>query len=289
MHKIKKAAANAKGAENAEYVDYKNRLEMVAAYLCESSTALQESQRAWQDVCHQQKSFADKFALRYPDKDEVRNFAKASSVSSQKLVKNFVLKSESRDAPHWQVHEVVQDYLKEITDVSSEYGAVTDAAKEVAMYTKKVDDLQGAKKKVDEAKVSRNMEKLNDCREKYEQVLDRVVDRMKMVYNKRQVALKATYVAYWSSQLRAFNMIDSSLEETREFVESSVENLSTIKIRSLTAEDVAQFREVHCENTPTSSPKSAADDTAVVADKTVPMSPVDGTEEVPADPLVAAI
>lgn len=240
MHKIKKAAHTGKGAENAEFADFKNRLENLSTYLRSSSSALNASEQAWRDVCSRQKVFAETFANRYPDRDEVRDFGKQSAQSSQALVKEFVLKTEGSTAAHWQVDSVVQDYLQEIALISQEYKPISDAMKEVTMYTKKVDDLQIAKKP-DEAKIARNMEKLEDAKKEYDQLLDRVVEQMKVVYNKRQVALKATYVAYWSSQLRAFNLLDASLTLTRDFVENSVESLCTLKIRTMTAEDIDNF------------------------------------------------
>lgn len=294
MHKIKKATTVAKGTENAEFCDYKNRLDMLANYLRESSVALKESERAWQEVCNKQKVFADKFSNRYPDRDQVREFARESAMCSQMLVKEFVLKTEGSNAPHWAVDQVVQDYVKEISEIASEYKPVADALKEVTMYTKKVDDLQSMKKP-DDTKIGRNMEKLDDCRKKYESLLDRVVDRMKEVYNKRHVALKATYVAYWSSQLRAFNLLDSSLDPTREFVQASVEKLANLKIRSMSPDEVDQFRaenatvpEINTKSitsgTPSSSvapsPQSATASTPPAAaganTKEIPMSPVDG-------------
>lgn len=290
MHKIKKATTNAKGTENSEYVDYKNRLDMLSAYLKESSGALKESEKAWLEVCTKQKAFADKFANRYPDKDRIRDFAKQSAGSSQDLVKEFVLKTEGHNAPHWQIDGIVHDYIKEINDVATEYKSVDDAAKEVSLYTKKVDDLGAGKRKADEAKLSRNMEKLEDARNRYELVLDRVVDRMKVVYNKRQVALKATYIAYWSQQLRAFNMIDGSLDPTREFVETGVTNLSKIKIRTMTEEDVEQFRERNSSvpDTKPRSPANSADRSGATKD-TMPTSPIDTTADAPADPPAAEI
>lgn len=279
MHKLKKATTVAKGTENAEYCDYKNRLDMLAAYLRESSAALKESERAWQEVCNKQKAFADKFANRYPDRDRVREFARESAQCSQLLVKEFVLKTESSSAPHWAVDGIVQEYLKEIGDIANEYKPVADALKEVTMYTKKVDDLQSAKK-ADEAKVGRNMEKLEDCRKKYEAILDRVVDRMKEVYNKRHVALKATYVAYWSSQLRAFNLIDASLDPTREFVESSVDYISQLKIRSMTPEAIDEFRAADATVPEINTTNIGTAKTTGAMTSSAPTTPTAGSNEV---------
>lgn len=283
MHKIKKAAHTGKGAENAEFADYKNRLDNLATYLRSSSAALKESEQAWRDVCNRQRQFADTFANRYPDKDQVRDFSKRSAQASQALVKEFVLKTDGSTAAHWQIDAVVQDYLAEIGEIAAEYKPITDAMKEVTMYNKKVDDLQTAKKP-DETKIARNMEKLDDAKKSYEDILERVVEKMKIVYNKRQVALKATYVAYWSSQLRAFNLLDASLEPTREFVEGSVETLSTLKISTLTPEQIEKFIEESnsAPTTPTGA-KTAANE------KTLPTSPVEDNMPEPAEPTPTVV
>lgn len=280
MHKIKKAAHSGKGAENAEFADYKNRLENLSTYLRGSSAALNASEQTWRDVCNRQKQFADQFANRYPDKDQVRDFSKQSAQASQALVKEFVLKTEGSTAAHWQIDAVVQDYLAEIDEISAEYKSVADAMKEVTMYTKKVDDLQTAKKP-DEGKIARNMEKLEDAKKAYEEILDRVVDKMKAVYNKRQVAMKATYIAYWSSQLRAFNLLDNSLAPTREFVENSIEAFSTLKIRGMTPEQIEKFVTDSCNNVP-STPKGK-----VGGEKKLPTSPADDKMPDPAEPAAA--
>lgn len=313
MHKIKKATTTAKGTENAEFADYRNRLDNLASYLRESSAALNESERAWREVCNRQKVFAEKFANSYPDKDEVREFGKQSASLSDTLVREFVLKTEGSNADHWKVDNVVTDYLGEIADIASEYKPVADAMKEVTMYSKKVDDLQTAKK-TDEQKIQRNLEKLDEAKKTYEDILDRVVDRMKTVYNKRQVALKATYVAYWSSQLRAFDLLDKSLDPTREFVEGSVESFFGLNIKSMNEDDVAKFVQQNSSvppvkmrdtSTPTSagssvaatpaespaaSPAHASAQPAAELPKVIPVSPVEASEDkVPEDPPAAAI
>lgn len=300
MHKIKKATTTAKGTENAEFSDYRNRLDNLASYLRESSAALKESERAWREVCNRQKVFAEQFANRYPDKDNVREFGKQSAALSDTLVREFVLKTEGSSADHWKVDNIVIDYLSEIAEITNEYKPVADAMKEVSMYTKKVDDLQTAKKQ-DEQKIQRNLEKLDEAKRMYEDLLTRVVDRMKTVYNKRQVALKATYVAYWSSQLRAFDLLDQSLDPTREFVQSSVGTLLQISIKTMSEGDVEEFiaanssvPTVQTRASPAASPAaspmaSPSNTVGVTADKMVPVSPVEAGDDAPADPPVTAI
>jgi len=278
MHKIKKATAHATlkcKPENAEFNDYKGRLENLATYLKSSSKALYESEQAWKEVCIRQKQFAETFANRYPDKDDIREFGKQSAAASNALVKEFTLKTEGSQAKHWEVDAVVQEYLTEIADIANEYKPINTASTELAMYTKKVDDLQKAKKP-DETKIARNMEKLEEAKKSYDDILDRVVDQMKEVYNKRSVALKATFVAYWSSQLRAFNLVDQSLSATRDFVNGSIENLTSLKIGRMTPDEVTAFIEANStmEQTPTPKGDAAAADKPFDEAKGVPTSPI---------------
>lgn len=243
MHKMKKAAAHVTTKttpESAEYAEYVVKLTNLSTYLKASSIALGESERTWKDVCTKQKSFADAFANKYPDKDQVRDFAKTSASKTQGLVKEFVLKSEGSTAPHNDLDATVQEYLAEIAAVQEQYKEVTDLNTEMQMYSKKVESLSKGKK-VDENKTARNMEKLDEAKTNYEAKLDVIVDEMKAVYAKRGVALKAAYVAYWSSQLRAFDLLAEAMTDTREFVSESVEPLRAMKISALSEADLEEF------------------------------------------------
>lgn len=217
MHKFKKATAHVtiKTPENAEFNDYRSRLENLSINLKATSKALHDSERSWKEVCISQQQFAETFAQRYPDKDDIRDFSKQSSAACQKLVKEFAIKSEAQTAKHWECDAVVQEYIEEISALSAEYKPINKASTEVGMYQKKVSDLRKLKKP-NEAKMERNMEKLDEAKKVYEEILDRVVEHMKEVYNKRQIAFKAAYIAYWSSQLRAFDLVEESLRPTRE-------------------------------------------------------------------------
>lgn len=243
MHKIKKAAAHVTvktTPESAEYAEYVIKLANLSTYLKAASVALGESERAWKDVCQKQKTFADAFANKYPDKDQVREFAKTSAGKAQGLVKEFVLKTEGSAAPHHDLDALVQAYLSEIAAVQEQYKEITDLNTEMQMYVKKVDDLAKAKK-TDEIKTARNMEKLEEAKKNYDIKLDAIVEKMKHIYSRRAVALKAAYVAYWSSQLRAFDLLSASLVETREFVSTSVEPLRKMKIDKMTESEIEEF------------------------------------------------
>lgn len=243
MHKMKKAAAHVTTKttpESAEYAEYVVKLTNLSTYLKASSVALSESERSWKDVCNKQKAFADAFANKYPDKDQVREFSKTSASKAQGLVKEFVLKSEGSTAPHNDLDATVQEYLAEIAAVQEQYKEVTNLNTEMQMYNKKVESLSKGKK-VDETKTARNMEKLEEAKAAYEAKLDSIVDEMKAVYAKRGVALKSAYVAYWSSQLRAFDLLADAMVDTREFVSGSVEPLRAMKISALTPEEIEDF------------------------------------------------
>eukprot|EP00173_Palmaria_palmata_P002028 Plantae.Rhodophyta-Palmaria_palmata.ctg2240.p1 GENE.Plantae.Rhodophyta-Palmaria_palmata.ctg2240~~Plantae.Rhodophyta-Palmaria_palmata.ctg2240.p1 ORF type:complete len:276 (-),score=75.11 Plantae.Rhodophyta-Palmaria_palmata.ctg2240:246-1073(-) len=274
MHKIKKAAAHVTTKttpESAEYAEYVIKLTNLSTYLKASSAALQESERSWKDVAQKQKAFADAFSNKYPDKDVVRDFAKTSASKSQALVKEFVLKTEGSSAPHHDLDNIVQEYLAEIAAAQEQYKEVTALNTEMQMYNKKVEDLTKGKKP-DETKTARNMEKLDEAKAAYENKLDTIVEEMKAIYGKRSIVLRATYIAYWSSQLRAFDLLKDALTETRDFVETGVEPLQKIQIATVTEEEAAAF---------------AASSESAMGSKSQPSSPInDASAE--ADAPVAA-
>lgn len=222
MHKLKKATAHVtiKTPENAEFNDYRSRLENLAINLKATSKALRDSERTWKEVCIKQQQFAETFAQRYPDKDDIREFSKESAEASQQLVKQFALKSEAQSAKHWQCDAVVQEYIEEIKALAVEYRPINRASTEVGMYQKKVADLRKLKNP-SEAKMERNIEKLTEAKKVYEEILEKVVEHMKAVYRKRIIAFNAAYVAYWSSQLRAFDLLEESLHPIRELCKES--------------------------------------------------------------------
>ncbi len=243
MHKIKKRTAQVtlkQTPENAEFNQLHSALENLAQYLKGSSKALNDCENSWSNVCNKQLQFAETFASRYPDNDVLREMGKQSAQASHTLIKTFTRRSEASDAPHWKIDAIVHTYLDEISSLSSEYKKITPAYTEVARYSKKVSDLQQAKKPSDE-KVGRNLEKLEDAKRKYEDIMERLINQMKEVYGKRQIALKANYVAYWSSQLRAFDLVGASLATTREFVNNGEAELRALDIRKMTPENVAKF------------------------------------------------
>jgi hypothetical protein len=272
MHKVKKSVAkvSASGVQSAEYAEYVTKLANLTTYLKASSLALGESERTWKEVCDKQKVFAEAFANKYPDKDQVREFGKTSAAKAQALVKEFVLKTDGATAPHLELDALVQAYLAEIVECQGQFKEIAALNTEMQMYMKKTDELAKAKK-VDEAKTARNMEKLEQAKETYEAKLDSVVERMKAVYGKRAIALKASYVAYWSSQLRAFDLLSDSLVETREFVSSSVEPLRNTNIGTVTDADIEAFNATN--SVPGGSSK-------------VPTSPIEDTLK---DPVVPAL
>lgn len=273
MHKAKKLAAGVttkRSPDSIEYADLCNKLSNLSTYLQQASADLHASEKGWKELCSKQKDFAKQFANKYPDKDQVREFAKKSEAKTQGLVKEFILKTEGSTAPHHDLDAMVQAYLEEIRTVQEQYKEVTDLNTEVKMYEKKVKDLSKSKK-ADETKTARNMEKMEQAVQDYETKLDDVIEEMKAVYAKHNVVMKATYVAYWSSQLRAFDLLSDTLVDTRGFVSGSVEGLRSMDISSISEADLEKF---------------SADIALAPSSKAAPMSPI---EDKVADPPVPAV
>lgn len=240
MHKIKKAVTTKSTPESAEYAEYTTKLANLSAILTSSSAELKASERTWQDAAQLQKDYAEAFSNKYPDKDVVRDYAKTSATKAQALVKEYVLKTGGTNAPHQDLDNNVKQYLEEIAAVQEEYKEINTLSTELKMYTSKVDILTKGKN-ADAMKTERNMEKLEEAKTAYEAKLDSVVETMKNIYVRRAIVLKSTYVAYWSSQLRACDLLNESLTETRDFVSAGVEPLRKINLASITPDEVAAF------------------------------------------------
>lgn len=241
LHSVKRKVGN-KAEGNAEFNDYKGRLENLTSTLSASHTALKQSDEAWKVLVHSQKTFAESFANKYPDKDPTREFAKKSAASSQATNKEFILKTDEGSATHWKLDAIPQAYIAEIQEVEATYKELTVSNTDLELYKKKVQDLQKPRKKdltdKEKSKIERNVKKLEENQTKHDDLLDKTVDRMKEIYAKRQVALKCAYVAFWLSQIRAFEMVDKSITVTREFVGSSVDTLLETNMSKLTEEHI---------------------------------------------------
>lgn len=244
-----KRKVGTKAEGNAEFNDYKGRLENLANSLTASHTALKQSDEAWKVLVHSQKTFAENFSNKYPDKDTTREFSKKSAESSQAVQKEFILKSDEGTATHWKLDAIPQAYIAEIREIETTYKDLTTSNTDLELYKKKVQDLQKPKKKdltdKEKSKVERNIKKLEENQKKHDELLDKTVDRMKEVYAKRQVPLKSAYVAFWLSQMRAFEMVDKSITITREFVRASVDDLLSVNMAKLTEEQIEKIVNVN--------------------------------------------
>lgn len=257
LHSMKRKVGT-KVEGNAEFNDYKGRLENLRKSLTDSHTALKQSDEAWKVLVHSQKTFAENFSNKYPDKDTTREFSKKSAESSQAVAKEFILKTDEGTATHWKLDAIPQAYIAEIQEIEGTYKDLTVSNTDLELYKKKVQDLQKPRKKdlsdKEKSKVERNIKKLEENQKKHDDLLDKTVEKMKEVYGKRQVALKSAYVAFWHSQIRAFEMVDKSITITREFVGKSVDDLLNVNMAKLTEEDVGKILNVDVktpENAPT--------------------------------------
>eukprot|EP00172_Hildenbrandia_rubra_P001976 Plantae.Rhodophyta-Hildenbrandia_rubra.ctg26226.p1 GENE.Plantae.Rhodophyta-Hildenbrandia_rubra.ctg26226~~Plantae.Rhodophyta-Hildenbrandia_rubra.ctg26226.p1 ORF type:complete len:279 (+),score=69.43 Plantae.Rhodophyta-Hildenbrandia_rubra.ctg26226:1255-2091(+) len=243
-HSVKRKVGT-KAEGNAEFNDYKGRLENLAVSLTASHTALKQSDEAWKVLVHSQKTFAEEFSNKYPDKDTTREFSKKSAESSQAVAKEFILKTDEGTATHWKLDAIPQAYIGEIREIEATYKDLTKSNTDLELYKKKVQDLQKPRKKdltdKEKSKVERNIKKLEENQQKHDELLDKTVERMKEVYAKRQVAMKSAYVAFWLSQMRAFEMVDKSIAITREFVGASVDSLLDVNMAKLTEEQINQI------------------------------------------------
>lgn len=164
------------------------------------------------------------------------------------------MKTDEHTATHWKLDAISQAYIAEITEVEATYKDLTKSNTDLELYKKKVLDLQKPRKKdltdKEKSKVERNVKKLEENQKKHDELLENTVQHMKEIYSKRQVALKSAYVAFWLSQMRAFEMLDQSLVTTREFVNTSVEPLLEVNMAKITEAEIDSIVNVTLSGSP---------------------------------------
>jgi DNA-directed RNA polymerase subunit L len=245
MHRIKHdikqhTSSSTRTPDSALYADYVGKLGNLSTSLKASAKAIADSEIAWKDMRVKQRTFAEQFLSLYPDKDIVREHGKISAERSQRLTDEMGLGYDGSAYQFTELTTLIRDYIAEVTAVQNQYKMVHDLTTDLKLYTKKCEDLTKSKKS-DESKLSRNLEKREEARSKYDAKLEDVVDQMRRVYDRRGVVLRAAYVAFWGMQIQAADALCETVSETRGFVQSSARQMRGARLTGMTDDFAAQF------------------------------------------------
>lgn len=180
-----------KGRPDAEFTEFRSRLEAADASLRLLKDHLEGAESAWKGVAANCTRFVEAFTSSYPDEDDMRNFSRETDRNLDQLSRSLTF---NHDGKQWRAHEVVTDFLAEIA--SLDFKAVEVAQAEVAKYSRKLDGLRRARS-LDEERVTRNEEKFEAVRAAHDRVLQPTVAKMREIWAKVPIAFTAMFVAYW--------------------------------------------------------------------------------------------
>ncbi|GAB0497678.1 hypothetical protein MMPV_009015 [Pyropia vietnamensis] len=235
LHKVKKSVATMSPhvVDNAEVQEYKHRLDGATKALTYGLQVMAATEKNWTTLVGSNfVGFSDRFATLYPDDDPLRAVAKNTATSSMQLMKAFTARTEATGSDPRKMEEKVKAYLAEIEEVDREVKTSLQSAKiELDMYAKKMSSLQaktGSHR--DESKIGRNLEKYDTARQEYENSVAAVVVKQKAVWDKRQLAFSALFVAYFTQQSTAVAHCASVLSGTFAFADANRENLVSLNM-----------------------------------------------------------
>ncbi len=201
-----------KSVTDAEFNNYKSRLEASVASLKLLREQLPAAELAWKEMTMANKHFLENYVDAYPDEDVMRRFGRETDRACEKLHRALMF---TNDGKHWDCDRVVGDFIAEVE--SLDYKAVIAAQNEVAKYNRKLDVLRRAKS-FDEERFARNEEKMDVVRSNYERVLQPTVARMRELWAKVPVAFTAIFIGYWACHVRAVALVGFAFNDTKKFV-----------------------------------------------------------------------
>jgi len=246
FHKLKSGGGLLKSKPDAEFADFRARLESVEESLLMLKEHLQPAESAWKNVARESHLFVSGFISNYPDEDEMRNWTRDTEKICEKLTRSLTITHASL---HWKADSLVDDYISEIHSI--DYKAVIAAQAEVNKYTRKLDVLRKAKS-LDREKVERNEEKFDTVKSNYEAVLQPTVEKMRDIWNKAPIAFNAAFTAYWFSHVRAAQFVDHAYSDIDAFVKHHQDTFATLKLSQCSKiglEDITKRLEhIPCQN-----------------------------------------
>lgn len=135
---------------------------------------------------------------------------------------------------------------------------------QTSRYQAKVDTIERAKKEND-AKKTRNLQKMDSEKEKYDELVKTVIIAQKKTLAKSATVHRLALCAYWSSNAAHVQIQQRSMERTAAFARASEDELASLDISSLDIGDSAALAaspEVPTTTPPAVSPVSSPDSAA---------------------------
>ncbi|KAI0562454.1 hypothetical protein FGB62_59g050 [Gracilaria domingensis] len=209
LHALKRSTVGHSAAKhepvNAEFETLRTNLENVQKSLQTAVNEIDGAQKAYKKAATDAGKFSTTMHSLYPKDDETRELFKTTV---DQVVDSVPKDLEGITEPNSKMRaleRMVGAYLTEIKSLSADYPKLETARKDYAMYQAKVEKL--GKKESDNDKQSRNMSKLEDAKAKYNSLLEGIIHRMKITYEKASLMFRASYAAYWIYQKAVLDIL----------------------------------------------------------------------------------
>lgn len=227
FHSLKRKTVGHSAAKhepvNTEFDNLRQGLDNVSKALTAALADIDVAEKSWNTLSKSAAHFSSGLHSLYPKEDDLRTlFKKTLDEVESPLQKEMAVIAEPTSKVKG-IERIVRAYLTEIKTLSAEYNKVNNARKDYAMYNTKVDKL--GKKATESDKQSRNLDKLEDSKAKYESILGGTVHRMKSTYEKAPTMFRAAFVAYWLYHSQMSSAVGKHFKTSYNYANAHAEGL----------------------------------------------------------------
>lgn len=259
LHSLKKKASLAQGAATGgvplppEVLMLKQKLAGVRKMLADSTSAVDKANARVKVDVSEQMTFAKMFARAYPlgpdappppgaapeevdaaeaseGRDQAAAFAKHAEA-----VYNGHCRAGSPDekwAQYKAMNEKVKAYVAAVEKVEAKYPRLTAAKSESLRYNAKFDALM-QKGKADDLKMTRNLQKSDGFKARYQKLLAEVLAEQRALYAKAPDACRVALVAYHGARARCADVLRQTFDETAAWARENEDELAAMDVAAL--------------------------------------------------------
>jgi hypothetical protein len=253
-----------------EVVSLKQKLAGVKRQLTETTTHVDRTNAAIKVKVSEQVAFARAFAKDFPvgpdapppagagcrDLDmtaasEAKTQAHAFARQAEEVY-NTHCRARSPDegwARYKAMNEQLKAYCAAVAKVEAKYPRLTVAKSEATRYHAKFDALM-QRGKADDLKMTRNLEKTDQFRDRYQALLKEVLEEQRALYAKAPLALRTALVVYWGTNERHMSLISETFDETALWARENERDLAELDVSALdfpVQEDEAAVAQAHAD------------------------------------------
>lgn len=251
LHAIKKRTAASTAAARgvnptAEFVQMKNKIALVKRNLAHADKKMVDADIMWKRQLASQRSFAENFRDGFvAEEGDTETYAVLEEFQrgATERYDHFVRSTTKEDETFAKMHVQLRAYLAEISEVEKRYGELVTAKSEVQRYQNKVDSIE-LKKKSNDLKKGRNLQKMDVERERYAELTGDIVAAQKEVYAKAGVVHRMALCSYWAAHSKHIEVLSKSMTGTAAWAEGIQEEMLAVDVTSLDLLDSAAGSEV---------------------------------------------